>query len=163
MYEIEKFPCNDKNEAHTRERYWIENLNAGLNKQIPTRTRREYYEDNRSELIEKAKEYSEENKEKVKEKVKKWSGENKDKVLGYQKKYYENNKQLISDKKKIYKKINKQTISEKNKQYKETNKQAISEKNKIKFTCDCGSSVVICSKQRHNRSIKHIKYIESTK
>ena len=40
MLEIEKYPCKDRNEAQVRERYWIETLNANLNKQVPTRTKR---------------------------------------------------------------------------------------------------------------------------
>jgi hypothetical protein len=31
MIMIESYPCNDKNEARKRERYWIETLNANLN------------------------------------------------------------------------------------------------------------------------------------
>jgi len=41
MIEIEKYPCNDSNELHARERYWIENLKASLNKSIPNRTAEE--------------------------------------------------------------------------------------------------------------------------
>jgi hypothetical protein len=53
MIEIEKFPCLDINEAHKRERYWIETLKAELNKVIPTRTKKEYNNEN----IEFTKEY----------------------------------------------------------------------------------------------------------
>ena len=35
MVEIEKYPCNDKNEATKRERYYFELLNASLNTQNP--------------------------------------------------------------------------------------------------------------------------------
>ena len=42
MIEIEKYPCNDKREAETRERYWIEHCKSNLNKTIPTRTSQEY-------------------------------------------------------------------------------------------------------------------------
>ena len=38
MIEIEKFPCNDANEAKARERYWFEHLNATLNAVCPIRT-----------------------------------------------------------------------------------------------------------------------------
>ena len=38
MFEIEKFECNDGNEARTRERYWYEILNANLNSQRPLTT-----------------------------------------------------------------------------------------------------------------------------
>ena len=42
MIEIEKFPCNDTNEALKRERYWYETLNANLNNKYPNRTQEEY-------------------------------------------------------------------------------------------------------------------------
>ena len=32
MIEIEKYPCNDKNEAKARERYWLETLNYNSKK-----------------------------------------------------------------------------------------------------------------------------------
>ena len=35
MIEIEKYPCNDDNEARARERYWYEVLNANMNTQCP--------------------------------------------------------------------------------------------------------------------------------
>jgi len=41
MIEIEKYSCNDKNEACARERYWYELLNANLNSQTPLRTEKE--------------------------------------------------------------------------------------------------------------------------
>jgi hypothetical protein len=42
MVEIEKFPCNDSNEANARERYWYENLNSSLNSRFPQRNHLEY-------------------------------------------------------------------------------------------------------------------------
>ena len=36
MIEIEKYPCNDDNEARARERHWYEVLNANLNTISPT-------------------------------------------------------------------------------------------------------------------------------
>jgi len=47
MIEIEKYPCNDANEARKRERFWFEELNAKLNQVYPSRTKQEYYNDNR--------------------------------------------------------------------------------------------------------------------
>ena len=44
MIEIEKYNCNNKNEACKRERYWLETLKANLNMVIPTRTNKEYEE-----------------------------------------------------------------------------------------------------------------------
>jgi hypothetical protein len=56
MIEIEKFSCNDINEATARERHWYEQLNAILNTQIPSRTKKEfdkeYYETNKPKILE---------------------------------------------------------------------------------------------------------------
>ena len=41
MVEIEKFSCNDGNEAKTRLRYWYEKLNANLNYRRPIATEEE--------------------------------------------------------------------------------------------------------------------------
>lgn len=57
MIEIEKYPCNDGNEARARERYWYETLNANINNNVPNRSIKEY-----------RKKYNETNKEKIKEK-----------------------------------------------------------------------------------------------
>ena len=42
MIEIEKYEATDKHDLKKRERYWIETLKPSLNKQIPTRTRKEW-------------------------------------------------------------------------------------------------------------------------
>ena len=44
MIEIEKYPCNDKNEATKRERYYFELLSASLNTLKPHRTKNELTE-----------------------------------------------------------------------------------------------------------------------
>jgi hypothetical protein len=38
MYELEKYPCNDKRECETRERYWYDKMNATLNSIKPRLT-----------------------------------------------------------------------------------------------------------------------------
>jgi len=71
---IEDFSCKRSEELHARERYWIENTEC-VNKNIPTRTDKEYYQDNKEiyfkkyyeEHKEKIKQYREEHKEKRKE------------------------------------------------------------------------------------------------
>jgi len=48
---IEDFPCDNKNQLHARERYWIEqNKDKIVNKVHPTRTKREYYNDNKEQI-----------------------------------------------------------------------------------------------------------------
>ena len=42
MVEIEKYPCNDANEACAKERYWFERLNSTLNMKSPHRSEEEF-------------------------------------------------------------------------------------------------------------------------
>ena len=58
MVEEERFNCVDKLSQSKRERYWLEKLNATLNKQVPSRTDKEYYEDNKVKIAK----YLEDNK-----------------------------------------------------------------------------------------------------
>lgn len=55
MVEVEKYKATDKAELHKRERYWLETLGATLNKCIPTRTVKEYREDNKENIAENKK------------------------------------------------------------------------------------------------------------
>jgi hypothetical protein len=63
---IEKYPCNDLNEAKRRERYYIESLKSTLNMTIPLRNDAEYYLDNKEKIKEQVKQYREKNKDKIK-------------------------------------------------------------------------------------------------
>lgn len=76
MIEIEKVDCMDKLEALKRERHWLEQLKATLNKQVPSRAHKEscknYYENNKGKIKQyhdnhkdEKKQYYEENKEKI--------------------------------------------------------------------------------------------------
>ncbi len=47
------------------------------------------------------------------------------------------------------------------KEYREKNKDKISEKKKVKFTCECGSTLRREDKARHFRSNKHKSFIEN--
>lgn len=117
MIEIEKYPCNDLNEALKRERYWIETLKATLNKVIPSRTQKEYREDNKNKILNLNKEYYQNNAEKIKADgkqyyknnadkikatVKQYALENADKKKEYMKQYAKDNADKIKEKKKLY-------------------------------------------------------------
>lgn len=80
IIELEKYNCNDKQELHKRERYYIEKLQATLNSDIPTQTKKEYYEKNKEQKKTYDKEYRKENKDKIKEKRKKYYEENKEQI-----------------------------------------------------------------------------------
>ena len=53
MIEIEKYNCNDGNEARARERYWFEELQAKLNMTYPQRTSSEYSKAYKQQNLEK--------------------------------------------------------------------------------------------------------------
>jgi len=79
MIEIEKYECNDANEARTRERYHYELLKPNMNKQIPNRPNdgykihyerykecfKKYYDTNKEKIALKKKIYRDENKEAI--------------------------------------------------------------------------------------------------
>ena len=92
IFLVENYPCNSKIELKARERFYIEN-NDCVNKCIPNRTLKEYYQDNK----EKFKEYRQTNKEKIKE----YRQTNKEKMKEYQ----QVNKEKIKKQKKEYQKL----------------------------------------------------------
>ena len=172
---IELYPCNSKDELHARERYYIENLDC-VNKIIPGRTTKEYYQENKEIIIKQHKEYVIENKDKISERRKVYRLKNKDDIKQYQKEYRLNNKDKTKEYQKEYQLKNKDKKKEYNKEYqfnnkdkkkeyqkewKLKNKDAITEKNKIKITCDCGKEVPKCKIARHKRSKKHIDIINN--
>lgn len=149
---ITKFPCTCKEELHAEEAKHIKNNNC-VNKCIPGRTKEEYYQDNKEQILEHGKQYYENNKEYIAERSKKYYENNKDKV----KKYQEVNKEIICEKKKQHYNNNKEYYAKKNKQYCKDNKKAIAERKKSKYYCICGSILTINSKASHEKTATHIK------
>ena len=130
MIPVEIYPCESKKELEARERYWIEHFKSTLNRIIPTRTYKEWYEDN---------------KEKIKENSKKYSQKNKEKIVEYQKEYHKNNKEKIA---------------EQNKEYYEDNKEKINERQRQKVICECGCEITKRILKQHQRSKKHKDLME---
>jgi hypothetical protein len=181
------FPCNSKEELEAKEAEYIRN-NDCVNKYIPQRTKKEYYEEHRDKFLEKNKQYRDDNKDKIKQyrddnkdkikqyyennkdKIKQYRDDNKDKILEKNKQYYENNK----DKIKQYRDDNKDKILEKNKQYYENNKdkkkqyyennkdkkKQYYENNKEDIECDCGAIFKKQSLLRHCKTKKHQEFIK---
>ena len=81
---IEIYPCNSKEELHKREGEIIRNTVNCVNKSIPSRTYKEWYEANKSILSEKAKLYREAHKEEISLMNKEYRENNKDKIKEYQ-------------------------------------------------------------------------------
>lgn len=95
---VEAYPCNNGNEAKKQQRYHIETLQSTLNKQIPTRTVREYCEDNKVQISLKAKEYNEANKDHINEKNREYYNFNKDYINEKHREYNEANKEQLMKK-----------------------------------------------------------------
>ena len=70
---IEDFPCERREQLLARERFWIDSTDC-VNKNLPCRTQKEYYTDNREQII-------------ANQLV--WNNDNRDKLYGYQRKYKE--------------------------------------------------------------------------
>jgi len=128
---VENVKCENKQELHKRERFHIEELSAELNKVIPNRSQKEYYDKNRELLLEQKKEY------------------------------YVNNKEEIAKKNKQYRQDNKEQIEEHKKQYYLNNKDKIEEHKKQKFDCVCGGKYTLTHKARHLKTNKHQTYLQN--
>ena len=72
--------------------------------------------------------------------------DNADKIKAVDKKYRENNADKIK------------AVKQK---YREDNADKIKAYRKTKYTCECGSDICFKHKARHERTKKHIKFIES--
>ena len=55
----------------------------------------------------------------------------------------------------------KDIILQRKKQFYENNKEALLEKSKVKYSCECGAICRVYAKQKHFRTIKHQKYLET--
>ena len=128
---LENVNVNSKDELKQREAFYIKN-NKCVNKMMPGRTTKQYYEENKEYLDNKQKEYKEKNKETIKK---------------YQEEYRNNLE-------------NKERKKETNKLYREENKEAIEERKKKPFLCECGCTIQWNEKARHRKTQKHIKLME---
>ena len=102
---IENCPCESKDELHKQERHFIESLEC-VNKAIPTRTNKEWRNDNKETLKEKATQYRQDNIESIKEKANQYYQDNKIQIKQYYhdnqertKQYFQDNKDTIRQKK----------------------------------------------------------------
>ena len=133
---IESYVCTNKDELHKRERHWIDELKPELNKYIPTRTDKQYRDDNKEYNNQRSKIYRSENKEHIKQ---------------TNKIYRENNNEHI----KQYKEDHKEHIKQYDNQRYHNNKKM--------RTCICGSTYnqyKLSSRTRHYNSNKHIDFVE---
>jgi hypothetical protein len=124
---IESVEANNKMELHQREAHYIKTLKC-INKCIPLRTDKEYYEDNKDILLKKQKQYIQKNKEYISTQTKVYRELHKDILLKKKKEYYKVNTEKISLQKKEYREKNDELIKKRKKEYYEANKDAINAK-----------------------------------
>ena len=136
MIEIEKYIASDHNDALKKERFWLEELKATLNKARTTIT-----------------------KEEKEEYKKKWDDINKDKKKEYDKEYRKDNRVKKSELAKEYYEKNKEQIKSNVTEYKENNIDKIKEYQKEKITCDCGCLIYRNNILRHKKTDKHLQLI----
>jgi hypothetical protein len=94
---LEEYPCETKDQLLARERYHIETSKC-VNKVIPSRTKQEWYNENKDIILDKCKEYYNQNKNEINECRKQYVKKNQDKIKKYKKEYYNENKDKINEK-----------------------------------------------------------------
>ena len=109
---IENYPCETRDQLHSRERHYIETLPC-VNLIIPTRTHKEWVQANKEHIQEKLKEYSKTNEIRLKQYQENYREKNKEQNKEYKKEYYQNNKEYISEKSKLRYEAKKDEINEK--------------------------------------------------
>ena len=110
-----------------------------VNKRIEGRTLQEYYEEEKNYISERIKKYNEEHKEQITEYQKKYHEEHKPQIAEYQKQNYEDNKEQRLEDAKNYR-----------------------DKHREKYTCACGSILGKLNKSIHERSKKHLEFLNLT-
>ena len=137
MIEIEKYPCEDFNEASARERYWYEKLKSTLNDKYPQRS---------------TVEYSKHNTEKTQTRCKEWYENNKEHHAEYQKKYRQENREKCSLTEKKWREENAEYRRQQQKEYRD---------NLPKVKCDCGVFIAKRHLKGHLQTKKHQEKINN--
>lgn len=159
MIEIEKMNLETKQDALKRERYFLELYNASLNQQIPSRTKKEYYEENKEHLIECKKIHYKNNKDYYKNYNKEYRENNIDKLNEQQKEYRKKNIDKVKEQQKEYRKINNKKLNEYDRQKYIKNREFILKKQAEIKVCICGLNYTHNHKSRHLKSKKHQQYL----
>ena len=107
---IMHYPCNSKDELIAKERQWIKQIGT-LNKRIEGRTKKEYREENKDALREKAKVYRENNTDILKQR---------------KHEYYEKHKEQVNEKQKAYVQKHLDDVKARQLTYRAENKDAMS-------------------------------------
>jgi hypothetical protein len=145
---VETYPCNNKDELHSRERYWTNEIDCvnvikkqGIFNQLGKKEyTKNYKQDHKSEIVEKSKTYYIEHKSEILQKTKQYDEEHKEQNKNYHQKHYQDNKEEIIHKQKQYYNKHKDHLQ-------------------LKNQCECGGKYTNMHKLTHEKSIKHQKYL----
>ena len=122
---IEVFNCDNRKELHQREGYYIRlYINICVNKIIPDRTKAEYYQENRDEILEQHKQFYESHKEQILEQVKQYNEAHKEQIAAKKKVHYATHKKQILEQRKQHYEINKDQILAQRKHRNQAKRQA---------------------------------------
>jgi hypothetical protein len=132
---MENCPCNTINELYSREAFHIKSMKC-VNKHIPLRTQKEYYEDNKEKMDKYLKQYYIDNRDRRIEYGNQYNIDNRDRRIEYKKNHRE------------------QTNKNARKRY-DINKEKIENK----FVCDCGKEINVKNRAKHLNSKQHNKFI----
>ena len=138
MILIEKQCLNDGLEATKRERELIEELKPSLNRVIPFRTKEE-----KKEIKQQ---WTNNNWESIREYKHNWHSENKDRINNTKKDKYQERREEILTKCKKY--------------YQDNIEERRQTRNRL-CKCICGDTYTYAHKARHERTKKHIDYVNS--
>jgi len=161
----EDYPCNNKQQLLKREGEIIRQI-ATINKLIAGRNKKQHYQDNRDEILEKSKQYRQDNRDKLLEQKKQYYQENRDNISEYHKQYYQDNRDKFLEKEKQYRQDNPEKMKkyyqdnrdkllENKKQYYQDNRDNILEQQNQKITCEiCGFIGTKHHLKRHQKTKK---------
>jgi CDGSH-type Zn-finger protein len=162
---LELYPCNQKCELHAREGHYIRKMKC-VNKCIPCRTTKQYYEDNKEVLREKCRVYgiahTDTKREYNKIRYQRVKNTNHDKEV---RNNYREQKYVCDCGMSIYKYCKSTHLKTKNHKTLLDNKNIkLSDEDMIlKYICTCGIIVRKKNKNRHDTSKLHINIMTNTK
>jgi hypothetical protein len=127
--------CSSSETRYARERYYVELYgDLAVNKNIPSRTSKEYYNENREEILKKQNKYNNDNRDKINAGFKKYREANSEKISAKNKKYREANKEKINAKRRENYQKNREALISKAIEYYQKNKEVIKFKARFQNT-----------------------------
>jgi selenocysteine-specific translation elongation factor len=108
---VEEYPCQNKSQLERRERFYIES-NECVNKNVPTRTQKEYQKANAESRKDKRIKKYNENKELLNEKSREYKKNNSNKIAEQRKEYYKANIENIKKQQNEYYRANSDKLKE---------------------------------------------------